>query len=433
MWTCVSLGSPVARSGVRLVVAASVLGVLMACQPSSGPAAPASAASGAGGAPGAPGGRAGGPQVVGVVVVQPQKASFATELPGRVTPPLVAEVRPQVRGLVKSRNFVEGAFVKAGQVLYQIDPEGYRIALAAAQATQAKAQATLDAAKLTAQRREGLLKIEAVSQQDVQDAQVALKQAEADLASARAAVDAAQLNLTRTAVTAPISGRVDVSTVTPGALVTADQTTALTTVRQTDPIQVDVSQSSAELLRLKRDWASGKFKRVSPDEAQIKLTLEDGSTYAKPGKLSFGGVSVNTSTGAVTLRAQFPNPEGLLLPGMYVRAVLETGSVDEGLVVPQQAVQRDARGAASVLLVGEGNKVQKRPVTVARAFGSGWLVSEGVKPGDKVVVEGLQKIKPGDEVQTRVVDLNAPAPGASAAASASASAPASANASAASR
>lgn len=383
---------------------------LAACQQESSPAAasgkPASASPGAGSGAGGAGGAAPAP-AIGFITLAPQPASFSTELPGRVSAPLVAEVRPQVRGLIKSRHFSEGALVKAGQLLYQIEPDAYRIALASAQASVAKAQATLNAARLTAQRRAELFKIEGVSQQEVQDAQTAVQQAEADLAAARAAQDAAQLNLNRTAVTAPITGRVDVSSVTPGALVTADQSTALTTVRQLDPIQVDVTQSSAELLRLKRDWASGRFQRVGSEQAQIKLLLEDGSSYPQPGKLSFAGVSVNPGTGAVTLRAQFPNPEGLLMPGMYVRAVLETGSVEGALVVPQQALQRDARGSASVLVLGEGHKVQRRPVTVARTFGNGWLVSEGLKAGERVIVEGMQKARPGDVVQAHPVTLGA--------------------------
>ncbi len=395
------------------------LGVLAGCQKDAAPgAAPGGApANTSGNAPGK--GAPPAPTAVGVDTLQAGKVSLSTELPGRVSAPQQAEVRPQVRGLVKTRNFSEGELVKAGQVLYQIEPDAYRIALASAQASVAKAQATLEAAKLTAQRRAELLKIDGVSQQDVQDAQVAVKQAEADLASARATQDSAQLNLSRTAVTAPISGRVDVSSVTPGALVTADQTTALTTVRQLDPIQVDVSQSSAELLRLKRELASGKLKRVGGETAQIKLLLEDGSTYPLPGKLSFAGVAVNTSTGAVTLRAQFPNPEGVLLPGMYVRAVLETGVVEQGLVVPQQAVQRDSRGGASVLLVDAQNKVQKRPVTVSRAFGNGWLVSDGLQAGERVIVEGGQKVKPGEQVQVHDANRASAAPAVAAASAAS--------------
>jgi membrane fusion protein (multidrug efflux system) len=335
---------------------------------------------------------------VGVQTLQSGRVSLSTELSGRVSAPVVAEVRPQVRGLVRAVKFTEGAAVQAGQVLYEIDPDAYRIALAGTQAAEAKARATLDAARLTAQRRADLFKIEGVSQQDLQDAQTAVKQAEADLASARTGREAAQLNLQRTRVTAPIAGRADVSTVTTGALVTADQTAALTTVRQLDPIQVDVGQSSAELLRLRRDFAEG----------QIQLLLEDGSRYPAPGRLRFTGFAVGTTTGTVTLRATFPNPDGLLMPGQYVRAVLETGTVEHALVVPQQALQRDTRGGASVLVVDGEGKVQRRPVSVSRAFGNGWLVSDGVQPGERVVVEGLQKVKPGDKVQVHEVDPAAP-------------------------
>jgi len=391
---------PAAALSTALLAAAG----LAACQNDAKPAAAAKTAA---------------PVSVGVVTLATQSVGLSSELPGRVTAPQVAEVRPQVRGLIRARLFTEGAAVRAGQVLYEIEPDSYRIALASAQASLERAQATLDAAKLTAQRRVDLFKIEAVAQQDVQDAQVALQQAQADLAAAKAARDAAQLNLERTRVTAPISGRVDVSSVTPGALVTADQTTVLTTVRQTDPIQVDISQSSAELLRLKRDFASGSAQQVEAGEARIRLLLEDGSAYALPGQLKFSGVSVNTGTGAVTLRAVFPNPKGELLPGMYVRAVLETAKVTEGLVLPQTALQRDARGAASVLLVGADNKVERRAVKVSRAFGTGWLVSEGVKAGERVIVEGLQKVKAGDAVQAHPVaaDASAAAPAASTAAS----------------
>jgi membrane fusion protein (multidrug efflux system) len=345
---------------------------------------------------------------VGVQTLQSGRVSLSTELSGRVSAPVVAEVRPQVRGLVRAVKFTEGAAVQAGQVLYEIDPDAYRIALAGTQAAEAKAQATLDAARLTAQRRADLFKIEGVSQQDLQDAQTAVKQAEADLASARTGREAAQLNLQRTRVTAPIAGRADVSTVTTGALVTADQTAALTTVRQLDPIQVDVGQSSAELLRLRRDFAEGRLQRVGAGEAQIQLLLEDGSRYPAPGRLRFTGFAVGTTTGTVTLRATFPNPDGLLMPGQYVRAVLETGTVEHALVVPQQALQRDTRGGASVLVVDGEGKVQRRPVSVSRAFGNGWLVSDGVQPGERVVVEGLQKVKPGDKVQVHEVDPAAP-------------------------
>lgn len=341
---------------------------------------------------------------VGIYTVQPERLTIDAELPGRTSSPMVAEIRPQVGGIVKARRFTEGAAVKAGQVLYQIDPASYQAAYTSAQATVAKAEATLESAKLTAGRQAELAKIDAISQQDNQNAQAALKQAQADLASARAAQETARINLERTAITAPISGLVDVSTVSPGALVTESQATALTTVRQLDPIQVDVSQSSADVLRLKRELASGRLQRAGADGAKVKLVLEDGTTYARAGTLRFSGVSVNTGTGAVTLRAVFDNPDGLLMPGMYVRAVLETGVAEQALLVPQQAVARDASGATSVLVVDADNKVQKRALKVDRVVGSRWLVSAGLQAGERVIVEGSQKVKPGDVVQAHAAD-----------------------------
>lgn len=341
---------------------------------------------------------------VGTFTVQAARVQLATELPGRVGAPVVSEVRPQVGGLIQARRFTEGALVKAGQVLYQIDPESYRVALASAEAALARAQVTRDAARLTVQRREDLGRIEAISQQDRQDAQTALAQAEADLAAARATRDSAALNLRRTQVVAPITGWADVSSVTAGALVTADQTTALTTVRQIDPVQVDISQSSAELMRLRQAWSQGMLQRSSAQEAKVSLLLEDGSRYPLEGRLGFTGVSVNTGTGAVTLRAWFSNPKGTLLPGMYVRAVLDTGALPQGLVVPQQAVLRDNRGKPYVLVVDANSRVERRNVSVGSTFGTGWLVNDGLKAGEVVIIEGLQKVKAGDAVQAREVD-----------------------------
>lgn len=415
---------PATALAASLLAAALGSSLLAGCQKNDAPAA--AAAGGAGNAGGAGGARPpAGPTAVGVVVLQTGRASLSTELPGRVSATRVAEVRPQVRGLIREVSFTEGAMVRAGQPLYQIEPDSYRIALDSARASVAKSQAAVETARLTVQRRAELLKIDAVSQQDLQDAQATLKQAEADLASAQAAQAAAQLNLSRTTVTAPISGRVDLSAVTPGALVTADQTAALTTVRQLDPIQVDISQSSAELLRLRRDLAAGRFQKIGSDEARLRLLLEDGSSYPLPGRIGFSGVSVNTATGGVTLRARFDNPEGVLMPGMYVRAVLETGTVEQALQVPQQALQRDARGAASVMVVDAQDKVERRAVVATRAFGNAWLIGEGLKAGERVIVEGLQKVRPGDTVKPHEVDLAAPAaPAGARAASASAAAPA---------
>ena len=354
------------------------------------------------------------PTAVGTFTVQAARVQLATELPGRVGAPVVSEVRPQVGGLIQARRFTEGALVKAGQLLYQIDPESYRVALASAEAALARAQATRDAARLTVQRRDELARVQAVSQQDQQDAQTALAQAEADLAAARATRDSAALNLRRTQVVAPISGWADVSSVTAGALVTAEQTTALTTVRQIDPVQVDISQSSAELMRLRQAWAQGQLQRSGAQEAKVSLLLEDGSRYPLEGRLGFTGVSVNTGTGAVTLRAWFSNPKGTLLPGMYVRAVLDTGALPQGLVVPQQAVLRGSRGKPYVLVVDANQRVERRSVSVGSTFGTGWLVNEGLKAGEVVIVEGLQKVKAGDTVQPREVEAK-PATQASAA------------------
>lgn len=342
------------------------------------------------------------PTAVGVYELRSEPVTLSTELSGRTSAPLVAEIRPQVGGIIKSRPFTEGQRVRAGQVLYQIDPASYQAAFASAQATVAKAEATLESARLTAQRRAELLKIEAISQQDSQDAQAALKQADAELAAARAALQTARIDLQRTSITSPIAGLVDVSSVTPGALVTAAQATALTTVRQLDPIQVDITQSSADVLRLRRELAGGQLQGVG-ESAPVTLILEDGSQYEHAGKLSVAGVSVNAGTGMVTLRAVFPNPDGLLLPGMYVRTQLPTARADAALLVPQQAVSRDADGQASVLVVDADNKLQSRAIVAERAVDSRWLVSSGLAAGERVVVEGTQKVKAGDTVQAQPI------------------------------
>jgi membrane fusion protein (multidrug efflux system) len=342
---------------------------------------------------------------VGIYTVRAEPLSLSTELPGRTTAPTVAEIRPQVSGIVQARRFTEGAAVKAGQPLYQIDASTYQAAYDSAKAAVAKAEATAASARLTAQRQSDLLKIQAVSEQDQQDAQSTRAQAEADLASAKAALATARINLERTVVTSPISGLADVSTVTTGALVTAEQTTALTTVRQIDPIQVDISQSSSEWLALRRDLEAGRFKRPDGSDASVQLLLEDGSTYGRTGTLRVRGVSVNTSTGAVTLRAVVPNPDGLLLPGMYVRTVLQTVRLDQALLVPQQAVTRDARNATTVLTVDASQKVHKREVQLDRTVGNRWLVRSGLQAGEQVIVEGGQKVHEGDTVQAHAVQL----------------------------
>lgn len=338
---------------------------------------------------------------VGVVTLALQSTTLKSELAGRTVAQMVAQIRPQVGGIVQKRAFTEGAMVKAGELLYQIDAASYQSAQASAKASVARAEATASAARLKAKRQAELKAIEAISQQDHEDAQTALQQAEADIAAARAALETATINLERTRIVAPIAGRVEASTVTPGALVTANQETALTTVQQLDPIYVDIPQSSLEVLQLRKALASGKLKNEG-DAARIQLILEDGSTYAHEGKLQFAGVTVNTSTGAVTLRALVPNPERLLMPGMYVRAKLDKGTDTEALLVPQPGIGRDNAGRATALVVTAENKVEQRKVVVAEAIGTNWRVTDGLKAGERVIVEGSGKVRPGQSV--RVVD-----------------------------
>jgi len=344
---------------------------------------------------------------VGVVEIAPSTQPIVTELPGRTNARMIAEIRPQIGGIIQERTFVEGALVKAGQTLYRIDPAMYEAAYASAQASLQKAEATYKSSKVKAERYTELVAINAVSKQDYDDMQATLKQSEADVALAKAALETARINLAYTRITAPISGRVETSVVTPGALVTANQAAALTTVQQLDPIYVDVTQSSSDLLRLKRELAKGNLKRISADEARIKVLLEDGSAYPHAGRLSFSGVTVNPTSGAVTLRAIVPNPEGLLMPGMYVRAQLEEAVDEAAILVPQQSVTRTAKGDALVLVVNAENKVEQRPVEVGRAIGAQWLVNAGLAAGDRVIVEGMQQIRVGDAVKARTMSAEA--------------------------
>jgi membrane fusion protein (multidrug efflux system) len=353
---------------------------------------------------------------VGVVEIAPGTQPIVTELPGRTTARMVAEIRPQVSGIIQERTFVEGANVKAGELLYRIDPALYQAEVASAQAALDKAEANLKSLQIKAERYAELIKINAVSKQDYDDAQAAQKQAQADIGLAKAALETARINLGYTRITAPISGRVETSVITPGALVTANQTNPLTTVQQLDPIYVDVTQPTSELLRLRRDLASGKLKRIGRDEARLKVLLEDGTEYPHPGRLSFSGVTVNPTSGAVTLRAVLPNPEGLLMPGMYVRGQLEEAVDESAILVPQQSVTRTAKGQAMVLVVNAQNKVEQRAVEVSRAVGNQWMVDAGLQAGDHVVVEGFQNIRPGDEVKPRVVSAEDAAGGNAAAA-----------------
>ncbi len=344
-----------------------------------------------------PMGDQGTPQVA-VVTVQPQRLPLTTELPGRISPALIAEVRPQVTGLIQKRAFQEGTMVKAGQLLYQIDPAVYRASVDSAQATLAKAQAQLVTAKLKAGRLKELAAMKAAGQQDADDATASLLEAEAEVAAAKAALLTQRINLDYTSVSAPISGRIGRSAVTQGALVTANQASALATVQQLDPIYLDVTQSSTSVLSLGQALASGKIKAGS---AQVKLLLEDGSTYPLSGKLKSSEVTVDQNTGAVTLRAEFPNPKGALLPGMYAHAVLEEGVVEQALLVPQPAVSRDASGQAVVFVVGADSKLAQRAVQTGRAIGSQWLITAGLKAGDRVAVEGQQKARPGMVVDAK--------------------------------
>jgi membrane fusion protein (multidrug efflux system) len=332
------------------------------------------------------------PPEVGVVSVTAQDAPLELELPGRLSASQVAEIRPQVGGIVLKRLFTEGAFVKAGQPLYQLDASSFEAERARAAAALLRAEATLAVARTKAARDAELLKADAISRQAADDSAGALRQAEADVAVARAALDAARVQLERARIVAPISGRTEVSSVTAGALVTANQTQALTTVQQLDPMQVDIVQSSAELLSLRRLLDNNTGSR------QIRLMLEDGSLHPQPGTLQVSGVTVDRGTGAVTLRATVPNPQGSLLPGMVVRAKLLAG-VDRGVIlVPQQGVSRSPTGEATALVVGEGNKVERRRLVLERAVGNQWLVTSGLKVGDKLIVEGLQRARPNQPV-----------------------------------
>jgi membrane fusion protein (multidrug efflux system) len=339
------------------------------------------------------------PPEVGVVVVQLQRVALTTELSGRTSPCQVAEVRPQVNGIIQKRVFTEGNDVKAGQVLYRIDPATYRAAFDSAKAAQAKAEASLIAVRLKAERYGDLVAIKAVSQQDYDDAHAAFKQAEADVAATKAAVETARINLAYTKVTAPISGRIGRSTVTDGALVTASQPAALATIQYLGSMYVDVTQSTAELLRLRQNLANGVMKKGSSAQAPVKLLLEDGSPYPLTGTLKFSEVTVDQSTGSVTLRALFPNPKQTLLPGMFVRAIVEEGVNENAILIPQRGVTRNPKGDAMVMTVGAGEKVEPRPIKVVRTVGDNWLVSEGLKAGDRVILEGIQKARPGTKVK----------------------------------
>lgn len=340
---------------------------------------------------------------VGTVTLQPQVLALESELPGRTAASLVSEVRPQISGIVKARRFEEGALVKAGQLLYEIDPSSYQSAYDEAKADLGIAEASVSAAKLKDERYAELLQIEGVSKQDADDAKAAHEQALATVAQKNAALATARINLGYTQVRAPISGRVGKSSVTVGALVTANQENALATIRALDPIYVDLTQSSAQLLRTRKLMG---VTGMASGGASIRLKLEDGSDYASRGTLKFQEVAVDEATGSITLRAQFPNPDGVLLPGMYVRAVLDQAVNNAAILAPQQGITRDAKGAAIAMVVGKDNKVEQRTVVADRAIGNHWLITGGLAAGDRIVVEGLNKIHAGDSVRPVALDTD---------------------------
>lgn len=345
------------------------------------------------------------PQEVAVVTLQPERVAITAELPGRTSAYLMAEVHPQVNGIVQKRLFTEGSDVKEGEVLYQIDPRPYQAAYDTAAAALARVEANLSAIRKRAERFKELLTVNAVGQQDNDDAAAALKQAEAEVQALKAGVESARINLGYTRIVAPISGRIGRSNVTPGALAAAYQGPAFATIQQLDQVYVDSPQSSAILLGIQRNLAANRYKGGTPEQAKVKLLLEDGTPYPQAGILKFSDVTVDPSTGSQILRMVFPNPRHVLLPGMYVRAVVEEGVVDQAILVPQQGVTRDPKGNAIALVVDGSGKVEQRTLKVDRAIGPKWLVTEGLHAGDRVILEGLQKVRPGAAV--KIVPLGA--------------------------
>ncbi len=332
-----------------------------------------------------------GPPKAGVITVSVRPVTITAELSGRTAPFLIAEVRPQVAGIILDRMFQEGADVKAGEPLYQIDPALYRARVNSAKATLQKAKANVDSANARVVRYKEMLKTRSVSIQDYDDAVAAARQTAAEVAIAEAELEHASIELERTFVRSPITGRIGKSNVTQGALVTASQADPLATVQQLNPMYVDVTQSSVDYMRLKREVESGLFHSVNGD-ALVVLVLEDGSIYGEKGAVQFSDITVNRDTGSITLRVKFANPKQELLPNVYVRARLQTASQPEGITLPQQSVSRDAKGQAYALVVGEGGAVERRAVTAPRTLGNAWLITGGLKAGEKVVVDGFQNI-----------------------------------------
>ncbi|WP_321943469.1 efflux RND transporter periplasmic adaptor subunit [Paraburkholderia tropica] len=370
---------------------------------------------------------------VGIVTLQPTAVPVVSELPGRTNAFLVAQVRARVDGIVLRREFTEGSVVKAGQRLYKIDPAPYIATLNNAKATLAKAQANLVTQNALVTRYKVLVQANAVSKQDYDNAVSAQGQAAADVAAGKAAVDTAQINLGYTDVVSPITGKVGISQVTPGAYVQASAATLLSTVQQMDPMYVDLTQSSLDGLKLRREIQEGRLKTNGPDAAKVSLVLEDGRTYAQQGKLQFTDVTVDQTTGSVTIRALFSNPDHVLLPGMFVRARIDEGTNERAFLVPQIGVLHDQKGQATVLVVNKDNKVELRPIVTSGSQGQDWIVESGINAGDRVIVQGTEKVKPGAEVKPVDAHLPPPPPpGAPSADEATASGNASASASAAS-
>jgi membrane fusion protein, multidrug efflux system len=338
------------------------------------------------------------PPAVDVVTLHARPVTLTTDLPGRTSAYRIAAVIPQVNGVLLKRLFDEGDIVQAGQQLYQIDPAPYEAALASAQATLAHAHASVRTAQATVDRYQPLLATHAVSRQDYDNAIGTLEQNRADVASAEAAIKTAAINLTYTKVLSPITGRTSRSSVTEGALVTANQGASLVTITQLDPIYVDVTQPTTTILRLKRELASGQIQSVGDGKIPVRLQLEDGSSYDQAGALQFSEVTVDQGTGAVTLRAIFPNRDGLLLPGMFVREQLQEGVVQNGILAPQQGVTHNQKGEPTALVVDADSKAQLRILKTDRAIGNDWLVAEGLKEGDRLIVSGVQKARPGMKV-----------------------------------
>ncbi|AXJ96794.1 efflux transporter periplasmic adaptor subunit [Sphingomonas sp. FARSPH] len=346
-----------------------------------------------------------GPTPVGYVAVTTQPVRLTSELPGRTAAYETSDVRPQVNGLVLARLFTEGDMVRAGQPLYRIDPSPYQAQVANARAALARARAAIASSAALARRYGELVKINAIARQDYENALTTAAQARADVAAQQAAVRSAQIDLARTTIRAPISGRIGRSLFTTGALVSAAQTQALATIQRLDPIYVDIQQSSADLLKLRQQIMAGQVARDG--NARVRLLLEDGTTYPIEGTLRFADVTVDPTTGSQTIRALFGNPRGLLLPGMFVRAQLVEGTQTNAILVPQRAVSRDERGKATVLVIGQGNKAEPRVLETSRTSGDNWIVTSGIKPGDKVIVEGGMMLRPGMPVQGHPWDPNA--------------------------